>query len=139
MVLRRISLTMPQSQPASYSLEVVRVEGIHRESKKWRLIVEIEFDKIVHRTGEINKDGKPASDAALIFSQSGSCSVFNISVKQSRGNSQDRLLGCGSNRRDRGHSCADPSSIFLVVESNFGSVQGRYSSIQSGCQVSRYG
>ncbi|KAL5483135.1 hypothetical protein ACEPAI_8364 [Sanghuangporus weigelae] len=107
---RRISLIMSQTEPAQfkpnhlepacYSLEVIRVEGVHSESKKWNLFAEIEFDKTIHRTGEINNDGKPASAATVAFSQSGTRSVFNISVKQSRENSQDRLLGYANIEED---------------------------------------
>ncbi|KAL5504736.1 hypothetical protein ACEPAH_7399 [Sanghuangporus vaninii] len=87
-------------EPACYSLEVIRVEGVHSKLKKCKLFAEIEFDKTIHRTGEISNDGKPASATTVAFSQSGSRSVFNISVKQSRENSQDRLLGYASIEED---------------------------------------
>ncbi|KAL5532054.1 hypothetical protein ACEPAF_5618 [Sanghuangporus sanghuang] len=77
MVHKRIFLIMPQSEPAQfkpnrfepacYSLEVIRIDGVQSESKIWKLSAEIEFDKTIHRTGEINNDGKPASATTVAF------------------------------------------------------------------------
>ncbi|KAL5532052.1 hypothetical protein ACEPAF_5616 [Sanghuangporus sanghuang] len=88
------------SQPGSsqlklgnYSLEVIRLDGVRKGSKKGQLYVEVNINETTNETIGIGDDGKPTSDATLTFSQPGSSTVFDISLRQSRKNSENRLLG----------------------------------------------
>ncbi|OCB85104.1 WD40 repeat-like protein [Sanghuangporus baumii] len=88
------------SQPGSsqlklgnYSLEVIRLDGVRKGSNKGQLYVEVNINETTNETIGIGDDGKPTSDATLTFSQPGSSTVFDISLRQSRKNSENRLLG----------------------------------------------
>ncbi|KAL5512584.1 hypothetical protein ACEPAG_3237 [Sanghuangporus baumii] len=84
---------LTHSEPGNYSLEVICIEGIQRDPKKVDLYVEVKINKTTHEPVIIGEDGKPTSRAIIPFSQSDSSSLINVSIKQARKRSQDRLLG----------------------------------------------
>ncbi|KAL5531875.1 hypothetical protein ACEPAF_5438 [Sanghuangporus sanghuang] len=79
--------------PDHYSLEVIWVEDIQRDRKKGDLYVEVKINESAPDRVNIGEGGIPTSNAILPFSQSDSSSLINVSIKQVRKHSQDRLLG----------------------------------------------
>ncbi|KAL5531895.1 hypothetical protein ACEPAF_5458 [Sanghuangporus sanghuang] len=98
-----------QSRPTRYSLEVIHIEYVQRESEMGQLYVEVKVDKDIYDPIIIGEDGKPISNVILPFSQSGSHVVFNIAVKQSEKHSKDRLLG---------HVCVEEDVHILLQRSH---------------------
>ncbi|KAL5504734.1 hypothetical protein ACEPAH_7397 [Sanghuangporus vaninii] len=82
-----------QLEPGNYSLEVIHLDGVRKRSKKGQLYVEVNVNETTNETINIGDDGEPTSDATLTFSQPGSVTVFNISLRQTRKNSENRFLG----------------------------------------------
>ncbi|KAL5483090.1 hypothetical protein ACEPAI_8319 [Sanghuangporus weigelae] len=84
---------LAHSQPGDYSLEVVSVGNVRNDLKKRQLYAEVKIHKAAPERVTIGEDGKPISRAIIPFSQSDSSSLINVSIKQSRKRSQDRLFG----------------------------------------------
>ncbi|KAL5503814.1 hypothetical protein ACEPAH_7885 [Sanghuangporus vaninii] len=72
-------------EPTHYALEVVRVEGMSKKTKKSStLYVEVKLGKIIGKTVTLDGDGKPAWKGTLAFSLSDTSAVLAIQLKENR-------------------------------------------------------